>query len=313
MMLKAISNMLRQIFQSSAPKGDEAAVLAARLEQKVLALVDNMPTLPDVATRAMALANDANSNFADLARLIEADAAIATSLLRIANSALYTGGAPALKLDKAVVRLGMFPCKNLIVAIGMKSMFQKMAAKTREQCEVLWHHGYVTGFLCSRINRAFRLGFDGDEFSAGLLHDLGRVLLVLADAECAARAEVLDFREQPGTLERERAAIGVDHSALGGWFAEHSKLPAPLIETMRLHHETDLSAEKHKLVLLVATADHMANHLELGADAGPYQPEHNNALAALWARWPEARQQRFLGEIPAMMEESLEAAAGVTT
>src|SRR5436305_63397 len=116
MILKQISSMLRNLFRSNVPpKEEDAAERTARLEEKVLALVDNMPSLPDTATRAMALANDPNSNFADLARLIEGDTAIATSLLRIANSALYTGGAPAVKLDGAVVRLGMFRCKNLIL------------------------------------------------------------------------------------------------------------------------------------------------------------------------------------------------------
>jgi HD-like signal output (HDOD) protein len=308
--LKKISNMLRQLFRSQAPKEAEASFLAAQLEEKVLALVDNMPTLPDTATRAMALANDPDANFADLARLIEADTAIATGLLRVANSALYTGGAPAVKLHKAVVRLGMFQCKNLIVAIGMKSLFRKMTPKAREQCEALWHHGYVTGFLCGQINRSFRLGFDGEEFSAGLLHDLGRILLVLADADCAARSEVMDFSEDGDKLERERIAIGVDHAALGGWFGEHSKLPDTLIQTMRLHHELDLTADVHKLVALVASADHMANHLQRGEEITAYNPEGNTGLASLWARWPEGRRQRFLADIPAMMEQSVQAAAG---
>src|SRR5207302_7015912 len=123
-------------------------------------------------------------------------------------------------------------------------------------CEALWHHGYVTGFLCGQINRAFRLGFDGDEFSAGLLHDLGRILLVLADADSAALADVMDFREEPDKLERERAAIGLDHCALGGWFGEHSQLPATLIQAMRFHHEPNLTTDAQKLAALVATADH---------------------------------------------------------
>src|SRR5947209_4305800 len=160
--------------ESGAPAANDMAALAARLERRVLALVDNMPALPATATRAMAIANDPDCNFTDLAKLIEGDAAIATALLRFANSAFFAGGAPAVKLDKAVGRLGMFRSKQLILSIGMKSMFQKMDQATKDQCGVLWHHGYVTGFLCCQINRAFRLGFDGEEFSAGLLHDLGR-------------------------------------------------------------------------------------------------------------------------------------------
>jgi HD-like signal output (HDOD) protein len=308
--LKRFSNLLRNLFKSNArPKDDEAAAVSARLERRVLALVDNMPTLPDTATRAMALANDPDSRFVDLARIIEGDAAIATGLLRFANSAFYAGGSPALKLHQAVVRLGMQQCKNLIVGIGMRSLFQRIPAEIKSQCEELWHHGYVTGSVCRQINRAYRLGFEGEEFSAGLLHDLGRILLLLADPECFARAGALDFREEGDILERERTAIGIDHCALGGWFGEHSKLPDSLIQTMKLHHQPELAEQSDKLVALVATADHMANYLQREEALEEYNPEDNPGLPYLWARWPEARKGRFLGDIPSLLEESLRAAA----
>jgi HD-like signal output (HDOD) protein len=312
-MLKQFAKMLRQVFQSNArPKVDEAAEQAARLEKKVLTLVDNMPTLPDTATRAMALANDPDSTFADFARLIEGDTAIATSLLRIANSAFYSGGVPAVKLHQAVVRLGMFQCKSLIVSMGMKSMFRGIASAAEEQCEVLWLHGYVTGFLCGQINRAFRLGFDGEEFSAGLLHDLGRILLVLADADCASRAGAMDFQEDGDKLERERTAIGIDHCALGGWFGELSQLPDTLVHTMRFHHAPERAGSARKLVTLVGAADHMANHMQREEEVQAYRPEDNPGLALLWASWPQGRKQRLLDNISSMMEGSVQAAAGAT-
>jgi HD-like signal output (HDOD) protein len=281
--------------------------MAARLEKKVLALVDNMSTLPDTAARAMALTNDPGSKFADLARLIEGDAAIATGVLRYANSALYAGGAPALKLHQAVVRLGMFQCKNLIASIGMRSLFQRMAGDTQAKCEVLWHHGYVTAFLCRDLNRAYRLGFDGEEFSAGLLHDLGRILILLADPECFDRASAMDFNEDGHRLDQERKAIGIDHCALGGWFGEHSRLPQTLIDAMRLHHDPDL--DDRKLILLVAAADHMANHLARGEDPGVYRPEENAPLTHLWSRWPEARRDRLRNEVASLMDDCAMAAA----
>src|SRR5439155_1058257 len=114
-------------------------------------------------------------------------------------------------------RLGMAQCQNLIVSISMQSLFRQMAPDMQAQCEVLWDHAYVTAFLCRQINRPYRLGFDGEEFAAGLLHDLGRILLLLADPECFQRADAMDFLDEGDKLERERAAIGIDHCSLGGW------------------------------------------------------------------------------------------------
>lgn len=306
-MLKRFSHMLRKLFRSNAPpKGDELAELAARLEQKVLALVGNMPTMPDIAMRAIAIADDPHIAFADFARLIEGDVAIATALLRIANSAYYGGGPRAAKLHNVVVRLGMFQCKNLIVAVGMKSLLWKMAGDEKTQCEALWHHGYVTGCLCHRLSRAFRLMLDDSAFTAGLLHDLGRILLFLADPECFARAGGMDFQEAPGVLQRERTAIGIDHCALGGWFGEHSNLPDTLIQAMRFHH--DPAEAPGNLVALVATADHIANHLQRGESIETYSAQENPGLAHLWEQWPPARKDRLLGELARLIEESLQAA-----
>jgi HD-like signal output (HDOD) protein len=308
-MLLELSTKLRDIFRKYIrPEESDTARMAARLADKVLALVETMPALPDTAVRAVELANDPDCQMPQFARLIEGDAAIATAILRVANSAFYAGGMPAVKLQQAVVRLGVRPCQNLIVAIGMRTLFRQLSAGARARCETLWHHAYVVASICRQINRSFRLGFDGEEFSAGLLHDLGRILLLLADPSCFELARAMDFHEED-VLDRERQAIGIDHCALGAWFGEHSKLPAALIQVIRHHHEPVVSERSSDLVTLVATADDIANHLQLQSEPDAYDPAGNNGLACLWARWSDEKKARLLGELPVIMEESLRAAA----
>jgi HD-like signal output (HDOD) protein len=311
LMLKPVADMLRNMFRANRQSlRDRTAETVARLEHGILALVDKMPPLPDTATRALTLAREPNTKFADFARLIETDAAIATGILRIANSALYASGCPATKLQQAVVRLGMSQCQNVIISISMRSLFRQMAPGLQAQCEILWHHAYVTAFLCRQISRRYRFLFDGEEFFAGLLHDLGRILLLLADPECFQMADAMDFTEDENRLDRERAAIGIDHCALGGWFGEHSRLPRTLVEAMRFHHEPQRAENARRLVELVAASDHMANHVQRREFFQDYQAENNVALASLVASWPEARKERLFAEIPFMMKESIDAVLG---
>jgi HD-like signal output (HDOD) protein len=308
--LKPIADRLRHVFRSNMRSwGNQGAETAQQLEDKVLTLVDNMPTLPDTAMRAMAMANDPNCKLTDFTRLIEGDAAITTGLLRISNSPLYGTGGNVVGLPQAVVRLGMWQCKNLIVSVSVRSLFRRMTGNTHAQCTVLWHHGYVTAYLCRQLNRTFRLGFDGEEFSAGLLHDLGRILLVLADSESATRAGATDFQEDEDNLQGERAAIGIDHCALGSWFGEHSRLPESLNETMRHHHEPLRSETDGKLVALVATADHLANHLQRGEEIASYDPGTNFGLAALTANWSAEQIDGLLGALPDLMTQAEQAVA----
>ena len=309
MILQEFSLKLRSLFRRhTSPDEAELARTAARLEEKVLTLVENMPALPDTAVQAVSMANDPDCQMPRFASLIESDAAVATTILRIANSASYAGGMPATKLQQAVVRLGIRPCQHMIVAIGMRSLFRQMASGTRMQCELLWQHAYVAAALCRQINRAFRLGFDGEEFAAGLLHDLGRILLALADPHSFERAKAMDFHEDENVLARERQAIGIDHCALGGWFAEHSQLPPSLIQVIRFHHEPVAAERSGDLVNLVAAADHMANHLQLLGEPDAYDPAGNPGLECLWARWSDEKKCRLLGDLPVMMEQAIGAA-----
>jgi HD-like signal output (HDOD) protein len=175
------------------------------------------------------------------------------------------------------------------------------------ECRALWHHGAVTAALCTRINRAGRLGFTGEEYAAGLLHDLGRVLIALADRECLALADVMDFREEGDVLGRERAAIGADHCALGAWFGELSSLPSQLVTAIRHHHAPERAPEP-RLAALVSAADHMANYLHSRLDPAGYDAAANAGLAFLTAKWSPGRREHLVAALPEMMSDAAEAA-----
>jgi HD-like signal output (HDOD) protein len=307
-LLKRFSDTLRQLFGANKPATETAGDRALRLERKIQQLVDNMPAMPVTAARALALLEDPDVALADLAELVMQDTALATVLLRAANSALFAGGAQAVRLDQAVVRLGLWACKNLITAVGVRSVFRGRAVADDAECRALWHHGLVTAALASRINRAYRIGFNGEEYAAGLLHDLGRVLVALADRECFALAEMLDFREEGDLLGRERAAIGVDHCSLGAWFGDLSGLPGPLPGVIRHHHSPDRAPIVPRLVALTSAADHMANHLELGRSAAEYNPNTNAGLSCLTAKWFPGRREHLWAALPELMESAAEAA-----
>ena len=308
MILRHVATRLRDLFRAPAPPPVSVAQRAAALEQRVLAFVGNLRPMPDVAARALALARDPDSRFADFVRLVEADPAIAATVLRVANSALFAGGAQTLKLAQAVTRLGMWQCQNLIVAVALRGAFRGSDPGTREVCETLWHHGYVTAALCQQINRGCRLGFQGEEFAAGLLHDLGRLLLALADPESFALVGGLGFAEDPGVVPRERAAIGVDHGLLGGWFAEFSDLPAALAATVRAHHAADLTGPDRRLTALVAAADAAANHYQRGEPVAGFDPAASTEFAALSLGWHPGRRDRLFDAVPDMLAQAAAAA-----
>ncbi|MDY3557554.1 HDOD domain-containing protein [Gemmata sp. JC673] len=304
--LNRISDALRAVFGATRAAAPTAAERSARLERHIRALVDTLPALPATAVRALELMEDPEVSLGALAELIQNDAALAAGLLRVANSALFAGGSAVLRVDQAVVRLGLWRCKGLVAAISIRRVLSGKPDGTADALRALWHHGYVTASLCSGLSRAGRLGFGGEEYAAGLLHDIGRVLIVLADPECVALARLLDFTDDLDPRSREREAMGADHCALGAWFAQLSNLPGALIDTIKHHHAPAGAA---RLTVLVAAADQMANHLERDATAAGYDPTTNPALTLLLADRSAGHRDALFANVPALMTDALTAAA----
>ena len=159
----------------------------------------------------------------DFARLIRSDGALTTATLKLANSARLSPGGPVTAVQQAVIRLGMKECYNLIVATGMRKLFRSTDERVSEACQVLWRHSVLTAALCSELNLALRLNMESEEFTAGLLHDLGRILFAVCMPRRRDEIDPLDFREGDGILDRERDAVGTDHCALGGQFAAEER------------------------------------------------------------------------------------------
>lgn len=265
-----------------------------------------IPTLPDAALKAMAALKDPDCSLDLLAGIIGRDPALTAGILRLANSALYRTGRTIQSIEQAVFRLGTRECQNLILTVSMQSMFRRVGKAQQAACERLWRHSLLTASLCRRLNNELILGFNGEEFACGIGHDLGRILIVLVAFEAFQRADPLDFEEGPGILEREQSVLGTDHCFFGAWYASMNQLPASMINAVQFHHRVPEAGEAAPLVSLVATADHMANHLQRGLSISEYTPRLNTGLEFLTARLTEKQKEWFDEHIHALMESTLE-------
>lgn len=237
--------------------------------------------LPAVATQAVEIANDPNCSIERFTAVINRDAKLAADILKLANSAAYSPGTPILNLNQAVVRLGFRQCKNLILSSSMTALMKKMTLDQEWVREILSRHAFVTAMLGVHVNKALAAGFQGEEFTGGLMHDFGRLLFAVTFGEQFAQLDPLEFEESPETLDRERQLAGTDHGSLGAWFAQGNRLPASLVEVVRYHHQPELAQDSPRLVALVAACDHMANHIQRTDGADGYDPEANEGVRTL--------------------------------
>lgn len=275
---------------------------------RLLWKIDQLQMLPSLAMRALEIANNPDCSIKEFVNITNKDVTLAADMLKMANSMVYSRGVPILNLQQAVVRLGFRQCKNLILASSANSLMMQLTAKETWLREALWRHGFLTASIASFLNRAMNLGFQGEEFTAGLIHDIGRILLAVLDPSGFSKADKFDFQEsneeiQLEMLSRERSIMGTDHCALGGWFVEYSELPKSLSQVVRLHHASGKQLVEYPLVALIAVADHMANHMQLTRSPVGYRPELNTAINILAPT--KSSRERLIDVIPTVMEDAV--------
>ncbi|MBP3956630.1 HDOD domain-containing protein [Gemmata sp. G18] len=264
MFFKAFTRLLRR---------ETPNLLALPALVRDLGKVESFPTLSDTTVRALALASDPNATLANLAELVRRDGVLAVSVLKVANSAAFRGKRATENVQQATVRLGMRRCQQVIAAVGVGGVFKYSTPQAGIMCEGLLRHALFTATLASRLNTAGNLGFRGEEFTAGLLHDIGRVIVCVRAPEAFACADPMTFQEDGGVLGRERDVLQLDHCEIGVRFAKANKLSPAITNAILNHHFPQAEKDHPLLVALTAAADGLANHVQRERKLTNYQME----------------------------------------
>lgn len=231
----------------------------------VLARIGELPTLPTVLNSILDALAEPETSALDLGRLIAADQSLSATLLRQANSAYYGFFRTISSVPNAVVVLGFRDVQNLVLTASVFRAFPSQgSAYDRSQ---LWRHSLATAMLCERLAKALRFSPDATFFSAGLLHDIGKVALDAIYPKAVAEIVTRARDEKRAVREIEKEVFGLDHAEIGGVLAEHWNLPNLLAEGIRWHHDTEATTSALQLARMVAVSNYVAYLSGLGETA----------------------------------------------
>ncbi|MEL7497667.1 MAG: HDOD domain-containing protein [Planctomycetota bacterium] len=239
--------------------------------EKLIPLARDLKMLPPIAARAIEVADDPDSQLKELADIIALDAGLSISILKLANSPMfpsYAAGKRISCLKMAVTRLGFRQTKQMILVACYANMVESMCPDQVEFRSSMSQHGFLTGTICSKLNHLFGLAMQGEEFTAGLLHDVGRLLLAVSIPNQFSLFDRCDFREGPDVMCMENEAIDTNHCEVGAWFLGRNQMSEELISVAKFHHDPYASIRFTRLVALVQVADILANRhqSEMGLD-----------------------------------------------
>lgn len=264
---------LESDFDSNVQQGAARERVSSTLKR--LSRTGALPTLPAVASSALALVRDPEADIDELCKIIQTDVGLSARVLRIANSAALGRRRPARKLSDAVVTVGLRKTCDVLVAACARQLYDQSS----DHAERLWNHALAAAVASEELARYTRRVDAGRAFLPGLFHDVGRIAFLLADEVSLDVIEQLVADDEGDRTALEEEWYGFHHAEGGAILAEDWGLALEQSDAIRWHHDTVNAGAAQALALNVAVADTVAYAIGYGASARP--PEDAPGLDAV--------------------------------
>lgn len=277
--------------------------LPADLTAKVKDCQEKLKVLPAAASQALELMNDSDCSIGAVARTIEQDVTMASGVLAMANSAIYSPGYPVAVVRDAIVHVGFHKCRNLIHSICAASLVNKVAASDDTVSVALARHSLLTAAIASELNRHLGLGYDGEEFTAGLLHDVGRLMFCVMNSDELTSEQRHQLMTSDDVVV-EQALLRADHCTVGCFFAIANRFPPSIAEATRFHHNPEASSIDPRLTSMIAIADDLAEYLV--QEDSPYDWQDNPGLDVFGAITGQATVAHLQQDLNAILKQAVD-------
>lgn len=256
--------------------------------EQIAAKVRDLPALPAVVTQVLRATRDPDTSAVDVGNIVATDQALTAKVLRLANSALFGFPRRVSTLTDAVVMLGFSTLRSLVLAGSAFGVLNRGVEGYALDKGTLWQHSIGTGMACRALAQRINKRALADEaFVAGVLHDVGKIVLDTYVGEAFAQILEAVHEEQVPFMTAEQAILGFDHTDVGALVAEAWSLPVELCDAIRYHHRPGDAPEGYLLPHLVHIGDIVALSLGLGLGSDglnyPLMPEALSVLNATLA------------------------------
>nr|WP_040371198.1 HDOD domain-containing protein [Alkalidesulfovibrio alkalitolerans] len=227
--------------------------------------VKSLPTLPKVLDKVTELLDNPESSIEDIAKLISTDQVLSAKVLKMVNSPIYGFPGRIGTVQHALVLLGINVIRGIIISTSVFDMMVK-------SMEGLWEHSVGCSLACSCIAR--KAGFkDPEEYSvAGLLHDLGKVVLSVQLPEMERAVVETVASKDLSYFEAERDVMGFGHDRINAWLSDNWHLPPNLKEGMSYHHKPQLAQLYPDIAAVVHIGDFLVRVFEFGSGGDDQVP-----------------------------------------
>ena len=231
---------------------------------EVLRKIQNLPSLPTVVLDLIASLNQDDINIDTLVQKIAQDQALTAKTLRLANSSFYGMARQITTIAEAIAILGFRTVRSIATTTALLDTFAGDPHASFNFAP-FWRHAIAAAVCARELARHLKVNPE-HAYTAGLLHDVGRLVLVTQFQPQYEAAMAYRLAHDCHLLVAEQAVLGLDHAQVGHALTQHWKFPQAIQQALADHHGAS-SLDMQPLSLVVMAADAIAHALDLSLDA----------------------------------------------
>jgi putative nucleotidyltransferase with HDIG domain len=266
----------------------------------------NLPPFRPVAMKLLRLTSDDDVPVSQVQQVLRTDVAFSAEVLRLANSALVGSRARINSVAHAVEFLGLERLKALSMTVAMREFLS--SGKADSLLQHCWKYNLTTAIVCEWLAGFLPLECEAC-YTAGLVHDIGRLALLRGFPEEYERAVAGIPDRQFELLRAEKDVFDIDHCEAGRWLMDQWDFPAELKDVVAFHHLTP-DSETPPMVTVVYIGWQMADMLGFS----PLSTRSDATIEEITTTLPESARQRIfsgLGDLPKLVSLKIDAAESV--
>jgi len=235
------------------------------IEEVKSVISSSLPSASGIIGEVINTIYDKSSNSQDIAAVIKRDPPLTAKILKVANSAYYGSSTTITSLSRAVVTLGYETIKELVTTVSIVHYFFNSNQHPGADRPGLWLHSVGTAKASQLISENTNIEYPEKAYTLGLLHDIGKILLILSFPDQYAKVTKLAVDKKCQIIIAERELFNVDHTMIGKTLCDIWGLPEEISMTILSHHDLSLAPEKNpELAQIISLGDFMCRKAQIG-------------------------------------------------
>lgn len=278
---------------------------------RLLSDVASVPSLPLLYSRLDETINHPRSSIADIAKVLSEDQGLAARILKLANSPLFGYFSKIDTITQAVTIIGIQQVRDLALAISVMGLFAGLPEDLITM-EHFWRHSICSALAARVLATSQRESNLERFFVAGVLHDIGRLVLFIRMPDLCREMIETAQQQQQSLHEIERQRLGYDHADVGGALLRLWKLPIRVAEPVEYHHRCNQAGQFPRESAILHCADLLAHALENGGIALSLVPP---LIPGSWERMGISPFQlpQIIAQIDSQLDDITSALAGASS